>query len=1132
MKRSLKKLGALVIALMLTLGAFPFAAFAEEAYPTIALDTETTVSVEAGDGDGMTFKFVPDEYGLYEFYSYNSTSDPAALIMDEEGTDVAYDDDGGEDNNFRIAAYLEANKTYLLNAYFLSAEAPETMNVRIIRGIEPTEISIDQGESYTDRIGGELYLGYTFKPENASPISVSWTTDNEDVVSVSDYGYAQFFKEGTATVKATLPNGISDSIEFNVVGADPIALDTEYAVSHEEYKTAAFSFTPEESGYYVFFSYGATDMIWAHAYDSNMNSFLSIYPDENDFRMEAYLIEGETYYFTARHDSEDCTSGYNVKLSAMVNATSVSLNYTEFTGTIGSMIKLSTEFAPYNSISEYVFWSSSDENVVTVDSDGTVSLNAIGVATVIAESESGLKAECVVTVTEIPYITVCSRFDGIIAAEDTTLKLRFIPEIDGTYIFYSDADKDTCGRIYDAATMEELEYNDDGGSNSQFIVKLEMSAGKEYLLEASFFDHTETGPLPVIVSRVDEYDEIIHNLDEDGRCDCGYELHDHISSDYDISFDWHSGYCDICGKWFEEDHNFSEGDTCVCGYQLHDHEISEYYYDTDYHYGTCDICEFYVEETHEYNEEGYCDCGYFIHDHKFTKYTFNDEIHESICEICDLSVYEDHIYDEDGKCLCGYFIHEHKEDKLEYDYLEHWISCSLCGINPDNPYEAHNYVDGRCEVCGKEKITGVLFADIHLKDGEYLDNYGNVTTTEPAGGYAHISGSTLTFSDFSFNKHSDYFDKTVTVYTESSYTLVLKGTNIISAPADAIYLCIGDLTIEGDGSLKVTSEGDFDAIDLNGGSLTINGGRLDISAVDNGIEVIDNLTVNGGIINIIAGDDGIDVKGSVLINDGIINIEAEDIGIDSRYNVTINDGCLYITTNDYEGIDTYGDIIINGGNFVITAKTSTCMYSDETVYIHGGNFVLVSNNCDSVITAYGDIEIDYDYGISFEFPRDEWDCATLSKVDDASVIHNIVLKMKAVAMVSVDDKPFFVTAGEKTPLEGNSFLRDGILGYALKGYTVENGEGDIVYDEETNSYCIIANGDVTLSSEYYIVADTNGDGKVNARDKAAITQIIKGVADGSDAADVNLDGKVNARDKAAVTQIIGGKYDYAPYYAN
>ena len=88
--------------------------------------------------------------------------------------------------------------------------------------------------------------------------------------------------------------------------------------------------------------------------------------------------------------------------------------------------------------------------------------------------------------------------------------------------------------------------------------------------------------------------------------------------------------------------------------------------------------------------------------------------------------------------------------------------------------------------------------------------------------------------------------------------------------------------------------------------------------------------------------------------------------------------------------------------------------------------------------------------------------------------------------------------------EGAYILRVSKAGHAAYELLIEIGEGDVSQD-------------VTL----YPLGDLNGDGKVNARDKASMTNLIKAGTYSADA-DLNGDGKVNARDKSIITALIKG----------
>ncbi len=90
----------------------------------------------------------------------------------------------------------------------------------------------------------------------------------------------------------------------------------------------------------------------------------------------------------------------HTKTTVYPDATELALSSDSMTLTVGGMNILMATFLPGNARRGAVAWSSSDESVATVDGRGIVTAVAPGEATITAESESGLTAECTVTVTE------------------------------------------------------------------------------------------------------------------------------------------------------------------------------------------------------------------------------------------------------------------------------------------------------------------------------------------------------------------------------------------------------------------------------------------------------------------------------------------------------------------------------------------------------------------------------------------------------------------------------------------------------------------------------------------------------------------------------------------------------------
>lgn len=69
--------------------------------------------------------------------------------------------------------------------------------------------------------------------------------------------------------------------------------------------------------------------------------------------------------------------------------------------------------------------------------------------------------------------------------------VKFVPEENGTYYFYSDATVDTYGYLYDSE-MKQLSSNDDGGNNNNFLISYSFEAGKTYYLGAKYYNDLNT----------------------------------------------------------------------------------------------------------------------------------------------------------------------------------------------------------------------------------------------------------------------------------------------------------------------------------------------------------------------------------------------------------------------------------------------------------------------------------------------------------------------------------------------------------------------------------------------------------------------------------------------------------------
>ena len=198
----------------------------------------------------------------------------------------------------------------------------------------------------------------------------------------------------------------------------------------------------------------------------------------------------------------------------------------------------------------------------------------------------------------------------------------------------------------------------------------------------------------------------------------------------------------------------------------------------------------------------------------------------------------------------------------------------------------------------------------------------------------------------------------VTIKDGTTSTLTTSGTFVATNDnnVDGVIFSKGDLTINGSGSLKVSST----AHGIVGkDDVVITGGNIDITSTKKGISGKDSVRIADGTINITTGTDGIHSensddtsKGFVYIEGGTITINAADDGIHSGTTLDIVGGKIDIT-NSNEGIEGK-DVNISGGEINIvssddginatasstTGEKASMQAQDASINISGGKITV------------------------------------------------------------------------------------------------------------------------------------------------------------------------------------------------
>lgn len=245
-----------------------------------------------------------------------------------------------------------------------------------IKPIEAEEITISDTDISVG-IGKSKTVTATFSPENTTDKTLTWTSDNEAVATVSQDGEITGVSAGTAVVECKSSNGLSGKCVVTVGGkADGILINKDKTDVYvgDTVKLEA-SLVPDSS-----------DSVVSWTSDNEAVAVVSSDGTVSGISDGTAVITCEADGFTAQ-----CT------VTVIKHAETVSLDKSEISLVKGDTYKLATTFSPDNSY-ENTEWSSDNTDVATVSEDGTVTAVDKGEAVITVKTSNGLTASCTVTV--------------------------------------------------------------------------------------------------------------------------------------------------------------------------------------------------------------------------------------------------------------------------------------------------------------------------------------------------------------------------------------------------------------------------------------------------------------------------------------------------------------------------------------------------------------------------------------------------------------------------------------------------------------------------------------------------------------------------------------------------------------
>ena len=306
-------------------------------------------------------------------------------------------------SNGLVTAVQEGSATITAKAGDKTATCTVTVSKKVIPvtsvSLNKTSLALTEQETFQ--------LSATVSPDNATDKTVTWSTANAAIATVSENGLVTAVAEGSATITAKAGDKTATcavTVSKKVIPVTSVTLNkTSLTLTEQETFQLSATVSPDN----------ATDktVTWS-------SSNTAIATVSQDGLVSAIAVGSTTITATAGEKKATCTVTVSRKV---VPATSITLDYVNIEMAKGKMVTLHATVLPEDATDKAVTWKSSNTTVATVSNNGNVTAIKAGSATITA-SIGGLSASCVVKVI-IPVTSITLNITSKTLKENETLKL-------------------------------------------------------------------------------------------------------------------------------------------------------------------------------------------------------------------------------------------------------------------------------------------------------------------------------------------------------------------------------------------------------------------------------------------------------------------------------------------------------------------------------------------------------------------------------------------------------------------------------------------------------------------------------------------------------------------------------------
>ena len=381
------------------------------------------------------------------------------------------------------------------------AHLSEEMDASVIH-LYPSEINGLPGEVHE--------LRYEIRDWETLSEEPVWTSGDPSVAQVSREGVVTLVAPGTAVVAVSTPSGLYDTCRITVRETYELTTGKAQSVPVDEW-TRYFEFTPEESGWYAFFSSGASGLdSCAELYDSQGTLLEQAWEDETTGQvlLRYELTAGQCYQLQVRCGIYDQGGSYQLQVEPAEkpmepDPNSLVLSRKTLEDAVGGTVGISAYYQSGADVEEEITWTSSDTSVVVIeDWYGNwceLYFTGAGTATVTATTASGLSAVC-----EVKAYPMLACGDSVTVDPTQGNSMHgFIPEEDGWYGFYTTGgSSDPVGILWDGNLME-ITREDSGAEDGHFVLSYELTAGELYYIETYCWGFAKEEPYQLHVDKAE-----------------------------------------------------------------------------------------------------------------------------------------------------------------------------------------------------------------------------------------------------------------------------------------------------------------------------------------------------------------------------------------------------------------------------------------------------------------------------------------------------------------------------------------------------------------------------------------------------------------------------------------------------